>query len=221
MIKFITSASMRKSPRKTADNNTSDSGKARSSRETLIAQVATKPTFLAANTIRTFNHVVGQIDLMSMADELEEQVSSLHKGDLSRAEDTLAAQAIVLDTLFNTLATKALKAPGLANQAVLLKLALQSQKQCCQTLEALAAVKNPPAVTVLRQTNIGRAVQINNRSTDAIPEANLENELLENNHGQRLDTGAQSAPIPTHSNLAAVEKRHRAKDSKRKSQVMS
>lgn len=212
---------MRKSPRKTADNNTSNSGEAHPTRETLIAQVATKPTFLAANTIRTFNHVVGQIDLMSMADELEEQVSRIHKGDMSRAEDTLAAQAVVLDTLFNTLATKALKAPGLANQAVLLKLALQSQKQCCQTLEALAAVKNPPAVTLVRQTNIGQAVQVNNGSTDDIPAANLENELLENHHGQRLDTGAQSTPIPTHSNLAAVEQGHRAKNQKRKSQVMS
>jgi hypothetical protein len=197
----------------------SEADPVRTSREILVAQVATRPTFLAANTISAFNQVLGEIDLMSMVDELGEQVNQLKQGDMSRAEDTLAAQAIVLDTLFNTLAVKALKAPGLENQSVMLKLALQAQKQCSQTLEALGAIKNPPAVTVVRQTNIGQAVQVNNGTSDQTPATNLENELLEQHHGQRLDTGAQSASITTDSNLAAVEKRHRPKDQKRKSQV--
>lgn len=190
----------------------SEQGQVRPSRATLVAQVATRPTFLAANTISAFNQVLGEIDLMGMADELEKQVNLLKKGDMSRAEDTLAAQAIVLDTLFNTLAVKALKASGLENQSVILKLALQAQKQCSQTFESLGAIKNPPTMTLVRQTNIGQAVQVNNGTTEDIPAANLENELLEQQHGQRLDTRAQSAPIPTDSNLATVEKRHRAKD---------
>jgi hypothetical protein len=188
------------------------------SRETLVAQVASRPTFLAANTISAFNQVLGEIDLMGMVGELEEQVSLVKKGDMSRAENTLAAQAIVLDVLFNTLSVKALKAPGLENQSIMLKLALQAQKQCSQTLEALNAIKKPPAVTVVRQTNIGRAVQVNNGTSDEISAINLENELLEQDNGQRLDTGAQSAPIPADTNLATVEKRHRAKDKNRKSQ---
>jgi hypothetical protein len=193
----------------------------RPSRETLVAQVATRPTFLAANTISTFNQVLGEIDLIGMAIELQEQASLIKKGDMSRAEDTLAAQAIVLDTLFNTLAVKAFKAPGLENQSVMLKLALQAQKQCSQTLEALGAIKNPPAMTVVRQTNIGQAVQVNNGAgaPGELPAANLENELLEQPHGQRLDTRAQSAPIPIDSNLATVAKRQRPKNPKRKSQV--
>jgi hypothetical protein len=197
----------------------SEESQVRPNRETLIAQVATRPTLLAANTIRVFNQMLGEIDLMVMAGELEEQVNLIKKGDMSRAENTLAAQAFVLDTLFNTLAVKALKAPGLENQSVVLKLALQAQKQCSQTLEALSAIKNPSAVTVVRQTNIGQAVQVNNGSPDEIPAANLENELLEDSHGQRLDTGAQITSSRTDQNLATVEKRHRAKDSKRKSQV--
>lgn len=63
------------------------------SRETLVAQAATRPTFLAANTISAFNQVLDKIDLMCMADELEEQVALIKKGDMSRAENTLAAQA--------------------------------------------------------------------------------------------------------------------------------
>ncbi|MEC4747520.1 hypothetical protein [Methylomicrobium sp. Wu6] len=156
---------------------------------------------------------------MELVSELGEQVSRTQKGDMSRAEETLAAQAMVLDSLFNSLAVKALQAPGLDMQATVLKLALQAQRQCCQTLDALSAIKNPPAVTLVRQTNIGQAVQVNNRTTEDIPAANLENELLEQENGQRLDTRAQSAPITNDSNLATVEKRHRAKDKKRKSQV--
>jgi hypothetical protein len=198
----------------------SEADPGRPSRKTLVAQVATRPTFLAANTISAFNQVLGEIDLMGMAGELEEQVNLIKKGDMSRAESILAAQAIVLDTLFNTLAIKALKAPGIENQSVMLKLALQAQKQCGQTLEALGAIKSPPAVTVVRQTNIGQAVQVNNNDiSDEITAINLENELLEQNNGQWLDTGAQSAPIPANTNLATVEKRHRAKDKNRKSQV--
>ena len=93
---------------------------------------------------------------MSLVNELNTQVISIHEGDLDRAEETLAAQIIVLDTLFNTLAVKALKAPRLDMQAILLKLALQAQRQCCQTIEALAAIKKPAAVTVVRQTNMAR-----------------------------------------------------------------
>lgn len=40
-------------------------------------------------------------------------------------------------------AGKALQAPGLDMQATVPKLALQAQRQCCQTLDALSAIKNP------------------------------------------------------------------------------
>jgi len=85
---------------------------------------------------------------------LDTQISRVQKGDQGRMEETLAVQAIVLDTLFNALAVKSLQAPGLDMQATVLKLALQSQRQCCLTIEALAAIKKPPGVTVVRQTNI-------------------------------------------------------------------
>ena len=125
---------------------------------------------------------------------------------MERAEETLAAQASVLDNLFNSLAIKALQAPGLDMQAVVLKLALQAQKQCCQTYETLAAIKNPPAVTtVLRQTNIGQAVQVNNVTTDNISKPDLENELMEHSHGERLDFGAQGTASGANQNLAAME----------------
>jgi hypothetical protein len=169
-----------------------------SRREELVAspaKAATHPNFLAAYTISRFNQTLGNLPVVDIVNILGKQIGRVKNGDLGRMEETLANQAIVLDTLFNSLAVKALQAPGMDMQAMVLKLALQSQRQCCLTVEALSAIKKPPAVTVVRQTNIGQAVQVNNGATDEIPQTNLENELLESKHGERLDRGAQIAPI--------------------------
>lgn len=136
-------------------------------------------------------------------------------------EEMFATQAIVLDTLFNSLAVKALQAPGLDMQVMVLEMALQSQRQCCLTIEALSAIKKPPAVTVVRQTNIGQAVHVNNGATDEIPQTNLENELLEINDGERLDSGAQIAPITVNQDLAAMEKLDRPQKCHRQGQSIA
>lgn len=59
---------------------------------------------------------------------MEERGNCIQKDDMSCTEDTLAAQAIAMVTLNNTLPVKALKAPGLDSQAVMLMPALQSQQ---------------------------------------------------------------------------------------------
>jgi len=176
------------------------------SREVLIAKAASRPNLLAANTISRYNHVLGKVGLMEMACELDAQISRVQKGDLGRMEETLANQAIVLDNLFNSLAVKALQAPGLDMQVTVLKLALQSQRQCCLTVEALSAFKKPAAVTVVRQTNIGKAVQVNNGGTDETTKPILENELLEINHVERLDSRAKITSITANQDMAAMEK---------------
>ncbi|MBF6650913.1 hypothetical protein [Methylobacter sp. BlB1] len=182
------------------------------SREALIAQAATRPNLMAAHTISRFNHVVGDIELMEMAHELNTQISRIQQGNLGRVEETLAAQAITLDTLFNALAVKALQAPGAEQQALILKLALQSQRQCCQTYETLSTLKKPPAVTMVSQTNIGQAVQVNNSAVGNQPQTILENELLEISHGERLDSGTQITAIATHQDMAALAELNRSSD---------
>ena len=200
---------MTKPLNKVSDNHL-NSSKQPLSRETLEAGAALRPCFLAANSITHYNRVLGKLDLMAVADELGLQINRIKNGDMDRAEETLAAQAAVLDSLFNSLAIKALQAPGLDLQAVVLKLALQAQKQCCKTYGALASIKNPPVVTVVRQTNIGQAVQVNN----GIPNDNstpiLENKLLESNYGERLDSRTKNASGSADHDLAAVERLDRA-----------
>jgi hypothetical protein len=193
-------------------DNDANAGEPPASRETLIAQAATRPNLLAAHTIRRFNHMLGDISLMELTNELSTQIIRVLQGDLGRAEEALAAQAIVLDTLFHTLAIKALQAPGADQQALILKLALQSQRQCCQTYQALSSIKKPPAVTVVSQTNIGQTVQVNNGAIGNNPQTILENELLETPHGERLDSGAQIAAIATHQDMATLAELNRPQD---------
>ena len=147
---------------------------------------------------------------MAVVDELGSQINRIKNGDMDRAEETLAAHAAVLDSVFNSLAIKALQAPGLEMQSVVLKLALQAQKQCCQKYESLAAIINPPKLTVVRQTNIGQAVQVNNGIPNDNSTSNLENELLESTHGERLDSRTQSASGSADQDLATVERLDRA-----------
>ena len=200
---------MSKPLNKVSENNF-NSSKQPLSRETLEAGAAMRPCFLAANTITCFNQTLGKLDLMAVADELGLQINRIKNGDMDRAEEALAAQAAVLDSVFNSLVIKSLQAPGLDLQAVVLKLAFQAQKQCCKTYEALAAIKNPPVVTVVRQTNIGQAVQVNNGIPNDNSTSNLENELLESTHGERLDSRTQNASGSADHDLAAMERLDRA-----------
>jgi hypothetical protein len=201
-IKKVSTKKAAKSETRKAKGGKTDGGEPSMRREALIAQAATCPNLMAAHTISCYNHVLGDISLVDLSHELNEQISRIQQGDMSRAEETLAAQAIVLDVLFNSLAAKALQAPGLDMQAIVLKLALQSQRQCYQTYEALSAFKKPPAVTVVSQTN----VQVNSGATHDSSQTILENELLEIPHGERLDSGTQITAIATHQNVATLEK---------------
>lgn len=187
------------------------------SREMLLAKAAVRPQVLAANTIIRFNHVLGKLSLPEVVEALDQQVNQLQQGDMKVAAQTLASQAATLDNLFNALAVKALQAPGLDMQATILKLAMQAQRQCCQTYETLSAIKKPAAVTVVSQTNIGQAVQVNNGQTAHTQETNLENKLLEQTHGERLDFGAQTAAISDDTVVATLEKRNRAENPGRQS----
>lgn len=87
-----------------------------------------------------------------------------------------------------------------------MRLALKAQAQCRATLETLATIKNPPIVYA-RQANIAaRPQQVNGPGAHAGP-GNAEsqpNELLESDHGKRLDEGATRTPGERDPQLAPV-----------------
>jgi hypothetical protein len=94
-----------------------------------------------------------------------------------------------------------------------LRLALKAQNQSRATLQTLTELKAPKQIAFVQQANIGNHVQVNNHTRDKSPRAqktqNQQNELLEVEHGERLDTRAQSKASRNDSALEAVGEKHR------------
>lgn len=160
------------------------------------------------------------LQLMSLIGALNEQADKVHEGDLKRLEATLSAQAHSLDVIFNLLAQRAAANMGQYLDATerYLRLALKAQGQCRATLETLATIKNPPVV-IARQANIAHGPQQVNNGLAPHAHAgnpNQANELLERQHGERLDTRATGAASATDSAMETVAAIDRTKKPRRK-----
>lgn len=176
--------------------------------EEVQAMNAYSPVFRAATSGQTLNKNTSgtDLDIFASISTLGKQIKEVKDGDLSCAEMALAAQANTLDLIFNSLVCKAAKSQQLAQFETFMRLALKAQSQCRTTYEALAEIKNPKPMAFIKQQNVGLNQQINN---DAVPlkhekSVNSSNELLENQDGEWLDTGATSTTVGTDQELEAV-----------------
>lgn len=184
-----------------------------------MARAALTPEVQAALTIaqwqaQTFSE---KVDINATIRELKEQSKILKAGDMSRAESMLLAQAQTLDELFNNLARKAHRCEYMSQFEANLKLALKAQNQCRMTLETLSNIKNPPIVYA-KQANIAHGPQqVNNQApaTHTEKTQNQLSELLEVQHGERLDTGTASETIRSNQAMATLEKQHGATNESR------
>jgi hypothetical protein len=162
-----------------------------------IARTLTRPEVQAAAVIQQFggsNHEVN-----ALIRELSAQVAAVNRGDMSRAEAMLIAQAHTLDELFANLARRSSSNIGagyLDAADRYMRLALKAQSQCRTTLETLAEIKNPRAVAFVRQANISHGPQqVNNgmavpsRTDEAVFQSN---ELSGSTSELLPDTRAQS-----------------------------
>ena len=133
--------------------------------EDAVAQTLIKPSVQAAATIQKLEG--GNHEVNALARELSAQIESVRRGDLSRAEGMLVAQAHTLDELFNNLARRAASNVGEYINAAetYFRLALKAQSQCRATLETLAFIKNPAPVAFVRQANIAAGPQQVNNTT--------------------------------------------------------
>jgi hypothetical protein len=132
---------------------------------TALARLAIRPSVSAAQTIKQAARPGFDLGLQSVIDALREQTDALTKGDLSRFEAMLATQAHTLDALGNYLARRAMTnaAEGYLDASeTYMRLALRAFSGCRANIETLATMKNPPALAIVRQANIGNAVQVNN-----------------------------------------------------------
>ena len=196
-------ARKRKSTNKRDPNQITAAAKPDEDQAGAIARTVLRPTVQAAVTLKEYGKSYGDLDLSGLIDSLAEQTRATNEGDLKRGEAMLAAQAHTLDAIFNNMAQRAASNMGeyLGAMETYMKLALRAQSQCRSTWEALATIKNPPVMGYVRQANIAHGhQQVNNgpSSESELPRAqenpNLQNKLLEEKDGERLDTGATGTP---------------------------
>lgn len=185
-----------------------------------MARVALTPECLSA-VVLVDSKMMGDVDVTEVVDELRRQTAALNSGDLTRAEDMLLAQAHTLDSLFAQLTGRALRSQQRDGLESYMRLALKAQNQARATLQTLAELKAPRQVAFVQQANIGNQVQVNN-GTPGQPartqkSAKAPNELLEVEHGERLDTRAAGSAGGTDPTVATVEAERRSQKSGRQS----
>lgn len=155
------------------------------------------------------------IDVPSLIDQLRDQAAAVNRGDLSQAEAMLMNQATALQSLFARLAERGMNCEQVVGFEANMRMALRAQSQCRATLETLAEIKYPKAATFVRQQNVAYQQQVNNAETGNNTKQsahapahgeteNKSNELLEDQHEQRLDTGTTGAAIGADKELETV-----------------
>lgn len=183
-----------------------------------IARTVLTPENLSASVLmgcKTF----ADADISDIAAELKRQTAAINTGDMTRAENILAAQAHTLDGLFANLVNRALTSTQSEMFEIFMRLALKAQNQTRATLQTLGELKTPKQIAFVQQANIGNQVQVNNDNnaprprTRKIPKA--PNELLEVQHGERLDTRTAGSAGRNDPAMATVEKQHRTNQRRR------
>lgn len=128
----------------------------------------------AATALRYAEPDQGEISLTDLVESLHAHGRAVNSGDLAAAERMLSGQAVALNAIFGEMARRAHLNMGTHLSAVesYLRLALKAQSQSRATVEALAAIKNPPMVFA-RQANInnGGQQQVNNGVDPCAPRA--------------------------------------------------
>lgn len=213
---------MKAKPPAAAPQNLTIAAEPGKSREALIAGLATAATVPAALVITDFSKGhLGALSLNDVLRSLKEHAGTIEAGDLSRVEAMLGGQAAALNTMFAELARRGALNMGqyIGPAETYLKLALRAQSQCRATLETLATIKSPPVVFA-KQANIAHGPQqVNNEAAGIARAEQIEKpptELLEHDHGQRLDTRATGATSGSDQAMATVEAVHRPAHGARK-----
>lgn len=174
-----------------------------------ITLIALNPTHNAAAVVRAFSQdTFGESNPLVAAAELERLCDEVSHGDTDRIEAMLLSQAVSLEVIFAALARRGSQQENMKHLESFMKLALRAQSQARSTLEALAAIKSPPMVFA-KQANIAHGHQHVNNSIAISPRAeqieSRPNELLEHDHGERLDTRTTGSAGGSDTAMATVE----------------
>ena len=189
-----------------------------------LAKLATN-SVLSAVTLKRYSNAGDDSEVADLVTEMRKAGGEVVAGDMGRVERMLVNQAITLDAIFNNMAQRSGKQDSFKGIEVLMRLALKAQAQARSTAEALALLKNP--MPYIKQANMTTGPQQVNNTYAGTPShsgiqsgGTLEhsaraqagagnfqsepNKLLEADHGQRLDIGAQAAAGRANQKLETV-----------------
>ena len=176
-------------------------------------QILLMSTVQNAIAMAEWGKYAGEVDLSELAKDLQTKADLVKDGDMKPVEAMLYGQAMALQTIFTNLARRSAMNAGEYIDAAdkYMRLALKAQAQCRATLETLSVVKNP--MPYIKQANIANGPQqVNNGKSTQYAQAHapagnsqtLQNELLEHQHGDYLDTRAQGQTVGADTHLEAV-----------------
>lgn len=186
-------------------------------RKELEAATVTSSAFAAYMVIAATEGIAGASnpDLVSMAKHLNAQSAAVIGGDMTQVEAMLISQATALQSLFARLAERGMGCDHVQAFESNMRMALRAQSQCRATLETLAAIKNPPIVYAKQANFAAGHQQVNNGITSPAQAREIENEqtqLLEDNHGERMDGRTAGTASSTDKAMATLGKINRAED---------
>ena len=179
-----------------------------------LAKLATT-SVLSAVTLKRYSGAGDALEVPDLVIEMRKAGNEVVEGNMGRVERMLANQAMTLDAIFNDMAQRSGRQDTYKGIEVLMRLALKAQAQARSTAEALALLKNP--APYIRQANMTTGPQqVNNTYAGGTLERSARaqagagnsqsepNKLLEADHGQRLDIGAQAAAGRANQKLETV-----------------
>ena len=193
-----------------------------------ISRAALMPAINGASVIEAYQgNILGKdVDLAEMVDGLRETTKEVKGGDLSSLEAMLVSQATALQTMFTSLARRAANQQHLKQYETFMALALKAQAQSRATVSALVDLKYPRQATFVKQANIAHGPQQVNNGAElhsqgrtpahARETKTAQTELLEQQHGERMDTGKTGAAGCADPHMETVEEVHRPQNSDRK-----
>ena len=177
-----------------------------------LAKLATT-SVLSAVTLKRYSGAGDALEVPDLLIEMRKAGDEVVDGNMGRVERMLVNQAITLDAIFNNMAQRSGKQDSFKGIEVLMRLALKAQAQARSTAEALALLKNP--MPYIKQANMTTGPQqVNNTYAGTPSHSGIQsgagnsqsepNKLLEADHGQRLDIGAQAAAGRANQKLETV-----------------
>ena len=179
-------------------------------RSQALAELTTN-SVQSALALKEYSSAGDDLKIPDLMGEMSKAAKEVVSGDMSRIERMLALQSLTLDAIFNNLVLRSGRQESLKSIEVMMRLALKAQAQARSTAETLALMKNP--MPYIKQANIAHGHQQVNNGQTPTGAGNFKsapNKLLEADHGERLEFGAQTEAGGTHKALETVGAVHRS-----------